>query len=317
MIRFPKRSAFVLAIALSACSSQSGSLLPANDPLAGDLHTTRTVARSSSELVGSFIIRFRNGKVVTTPAVTMARKVDAAGEWLSMRGKGFDWQYRTTLIDSVSVYAPDGSAHVMALANVPIHAQHFSMTPHYLPCSYSGRRDLAGAGCCVDSCGSDGTAWGECGSGSCGSPGPDITGGVGTGTNYPGGGDMGCNLNFSDGTLDCFDGSGTNNLNAPADLFLQFRLTITDAYLTCANPVNAGYADATYADPNQRGGATKVISVGPGTNTWDFPSDFGPFHAGYVYPPSQPLKMAATYYKWGLVGRWGSVAQGYCKYPHA
>jgi hypothetical protein len=269
-------------------------------------------------------ITLANGNRAKLNAVSLSRLHDSTGDWISVRGKGFDWQYRARIISSIALATPRGTGTRIDLAAVPLRAATASAgarRPSVCPPASYGY--LTGnepdAEPCDGSCGADpycsgGSAWGECNfNRTCGYSSNST--GTGYGDNNPTG-DTDCQYSFVDQSVTCV-GAGTNDLNAPADLFLSFRLTVTDAILTCANPVNIGYATATYSDPNQRGGRTKhFIPTGPGQHTWDFPADYVGLNIGPIYPPVQPIRFAAAYYKYGITTIWDHEAQGYCKYPY-
>ena len=126
-------------------------------------------------------------------------------------------------------------------------------------------------------------------------------------------GAFGCAFDFDSGDVNCYDDVAAD-YQQPVDLFKEIRMTAADVTLTCYNPVNPGWSSATYTDPKQRGGhGYRPIPVGPGTHTWNWPVDFGPIFIGPIYPPTRPISMAATYFKFGIVRRLGTQAQGFCK----
>jgi hypothetical protein len=255
-MRSPRLLAISIGFALAGCSNQAFTLPPT-------VHTAETASLGrgplpsiSAGIPGSFVVHFGDGRVAHFSDVLISRKVDHAGQWLSIRGRGYESQHLMQSVSSISVVVEGATSMTRALALdiVPIRNPSFVKSPNYVACpQLSGVPSLNGGGCCVLSCGSDGSVWGEC-SALCGSSGPLIGGGDGTGLGvvYPGDGDIGCNLDFAGGYIDCFASGGTNDVNAPADLYSRFRKDFTKAYLTCFNPVNPGWRGRLLGSPAAR-----------------------------------------------------------------
>jgi hypothetical protein len=311
----------------AACSSGFGSTIP-SVPDGGSPGRSAAVIRSfqpGPAERADYEISFNNGSHGRVHNVSLSRVRDVSGDWISIQGKDFDWQYRPSIVSKISRSA-GATATQLAIDSIPLRANRslpVGKNPNLCPPQAFADPQIprTSSNPCNGSCnfdplcgGADFGAWGRCYSSTVCGQNSD-----GTGIGYEiinGTGDLECIFSFVDNGVEC-SAASTNDVTQPADLFAQFRLNFTDAYLDCHNPVNQGYATATYSDDRQRGGAKKGhIPGGPGLNTWDFPVDFAPFFFGQIYPPVQPIRMAATYYKFGAGMERRDYAQGFCKYPH-
>jgi hypothetical protein len=321
-MHFKRKAAAVLFTAmLAACSGNSGTI-PA--PNSGP-----SKAVQSSSQFGNYDVTFADQGTRHISGVALSRKVDTAGaSWLSIRGRGFDVQYKAQSVTRIAGSTAAGPALSGTVADLPLRTAETAQMERAARAAAPRSATTSGVNrsTCLDP--SDWECSPACDASmpDCG-PCPDCTGGIpypsedfgmcygnvtcsvnadGTGTGLlrnflPG---LACDFTLDSLEVDCF----------AATEFLGIKFTFTDAILTCANPVNPGYATALYADPRQQGAEFRLaVPIGPGQHVWDYPKDFIVTN-GPAVTPLQPVSFTANYYKYGFFLKSGGTDQGYCRY---
>lgn len=325
--------AVCLAILFAACARTSSVLPDAGATLNG----MPVESMGSSTVYADYEIVFSDGATRRVSNVALSRKVGAHGiTWVSVRSPGADWLFKSTGITTITKIEGQARIPILSVAELPLRTRSIALQerasrirgavrsasvvnrgscldPTSILCDPACDASMPDCGTCPDCAGSipyPSTAYGLCyGNVPCGLD----SNGVGSGTISLFGPGMECDLDLVDGSAECYATTEPPDRNAPANLFSSFRITATDAILTCFNPVNPGWASGTYVDSVQGGvSRVKLPPVGPGSHTWDFPADFK-LGSTPPRPPTGTPVMKMVYYKWGILNVIAQQAQGYCK----
>jgi hypothetical protein len=311
-----RRSIFAVVLVVGSACTPTSLVVPSQQNFTAPASGTPTVsapASASAGRKGTFDILFDNGQSAGLDDVLLARK-GKSGEWLSIRGTGYEWQLRTRVVRAIREQTEGRAFRNVALATLPLVTRssgYGGRQPQLGTCPFSAHGERVAQSCCtIDVCGMN--PWGECLWGEpCGITSANDVG-YGIALTNPSG-SLACEYDFAADTVDCYDESADQTYDQPRDLFLEIRQTAIDTTMRCANPVNYGWAEVTYTDPQQNQIIPhRIPPIAPGEHSWNFPVDFSQYIKGAVYPPTRPTTMAGLYFKYGRTSRLGINAQGFC-----